>query len=197
MADRPDHPRACGANTAASPARHRCHGSSPRVRGKHMDIAMLCGSIRIIPARAGQTRGRTAAANWHTDHPRACGANWSTATCSASACGSSPRVRGKPPVPVDEISLPRIIPARAGQTTSERLVGMAVLDHPRACGANSQIPSVAPRSSGSSPRVRGKQPYAHVNVRRLRIIPARAGQTESPTRYALRSADHPRACGAN
>ena len=51
--------------------------------------------------------------------------------------------------------------------------------------------------SGSSPRVRGKPGSGHVPQHARRIIPARAGQTESFTFFRMMSPDHPRACGAN
>ena len=52
---RPDHPRACGANSSSRPQTSSSPGSSPRVRGKRC-FRIRCGFIpRIIPARAGQT----------------------------------------------------------------------------------------------------------------------------------------------
>ena len=51
--------------------------------------------------------------------------------------------------------------------------------------------------SGSSPRVRGKPVLAVELVCRIRIIPARAGQTVCGARLTSVATDHPRACGAN
>ena len=50
-----DHPRACGANPSGSTPTPDQDGSSPRVRGKHWLSQMGTHSLRIIPARAGQT----------------------------------------------------------------------------------------------------------------------------------------------
>ena len=52
-------------------------------------------------------------------------------------------------------------------------------------------------TSGSSPRVRGKHRLHVQVVRRVRIIPARAGQTWPAGSPAPTTSDHPRACGAN
>ena len=83
-----------------------------------MDIAMLCGSIRIIPARAGQTYKLLTEYGHLPDHPRACGANEGADGSGELAYGSSPRVRGKL-VHRHLLGLSlRIIPARAGQTPS-------------------------------------------------------------------------------
>ena len=50
-------------------------------------------------------------------------------------------------------------------------------DHPRACGANGMAPTMNTRLHGSSPRVRGKLRDGEAQIVRVRIIPARAGQT--------------------
>ena len=50
---------------------------------------------------------------------------------------------------------------------------------------------------GSSPRVRGKRFADHIVRGPVRIIPARAGQTQSMSMALSYMPDHPRACGAN
>ena len=91
----------------------------------------------------------------------------------------------------------RIIPARAGPTT--RAVGSLSTrtDHPRSCGANDGVVEVAHLFSGSSPLVRGQPDYIEHCGGWLRIIPARAGPTYSPLKFAMDGPDHPRSCGAN
>ena len=111
--------------------------------------------------------------------------------------GSSPRVRGKPNHAASTGVGSRIIPARAGQTSSNRDNGRYPPDHPRACGANAVMSGSTACTIGSSPRVRGKHGQGHVGIRLLRIIPARAGQTISPKSALTCASDHPRACGAN
>ena len=153
--ERPDHPRACGANYAANPSPPARTGSSPRVRGKR--VVRVPGRLpaRIIPARAGQTARRCRAAPERPDHPRACGANGKAFHTEENLPGSSPRVRGKRRHWGGVSSL-RIIPARAGQTAVRGAWPIARPDHPRARGKPTQHP---------------------IGCVAKRIIPARAGQT--------------------
>ena len=71
-------------------------GSSPRVRGKRETALDKALTLRIIPARAGQTSPRCSALRAGPDHPRACGANMCGSLPLRGPAGSSPRVRGKP-----------------------------------------------------------------------------------------------------
>ena len=112
----PDHPRACGANSAGHGVEVAGGGSSPRVRGKPRRDRQGRTNRRIIPARAGQTAGLFGYLVLASDHPRACGANGHSQSCSHNPSGSSPRVRGKLHRAADRVGWRRIIPARAGQT---------------------------------------------------------------------------------
>ena len=173
----PDHPRACGANSSRLNASSMVNGSSPRVRGKLGPDRLRWPTVRIIPARAGQTNRPSAHLSRTPDHPRACGANRASRTCSRNASGSSPRVRGKQPEGYGDRAHVRIIPARAGQTLQAGGHPVGQSDHPRACGANMLLMCIMRLRFGSSPRVRGKLGGLRVGVVQGRIIPARAGQT--------------------
>ena len=113
---RPDHPRACGANQAAGLNAGILGGSSPRMRGKPARGLSRKGRPRIIPAHAGQTTWRSCAASNPADHPRACGANPLGQINVSGFAGSSPRMRGKRSSSALAASAKRIIPAHAGQT---------------------------------------------------------------------------------
>ena len=154
--NRPDHPRACGANLWLLPVTWLLPGSSPRVRGKPSKGAKHGNRPRIIPARAGQTSGSCRSHGFCPDHPRACGANLPKEQNMATDPGSSPRVRGKPFQRFGRRSDCRIIPARAGQTPVWKGRECGITDHPRACGANSLFVFLFFLLFGSSPRVRGK-----------------------------------------
>ena len=154
-------------------------------------------SSRIIPARAGQTTLKLCRVPWDADHPRACGANSDPFHVFAVASGSSPRVRGKRWVASSAAGAFRIIPARAGQTSSSSPRPGNSTDHPRACGANLVPFSLRLWWFGSSPRVRGKPGALLDRGDNSRIIPARAGQTCCPRAGQRDCPDHPRACGAN
>ena len=174
---KPDHPRACGANLSTSSNSN--------------------SSAWIIPARAGQTCPHRWLSGRGPDHPRACGANKPMEMAEGCACGSSPRVRGKPDDVRESSRHLRIIPARAGQTSDRASRHGSTPDHPRACGANAYAEAHSKNHTGSSPRVRGKLELGRIVLQSRRIIPARAGQTKRPIWPKPRRTDHPRACGAN
>ena len=91
-----DHPRACGENGGRARPEPRPGGSSPRVRGKQLDLELAAGDRGIIPARAGKT-SRWSGRRWRARaHPRACGENG-----LSHSLVDFPR---------------RLIPARAGKT---------------------------------------------------------------------------------
>ena len=192
-----DHPRACGANYNGTYSTFDDLGSSPRMRGKRQADRRGRGPDRIIPAHAGQTRIRQCSTRTDPDHPRACGANNDFLVQLGAMVGSSPRMRGKPMQTADKVDEHRIIPAHAGQTRPRPRTPVSPTDHPRACGANGSMTCAFRSCSGSSPRMRGKHDLRQQPRRKLRIIPAHAGQTDLPAGRAIESADHPRACGAN
>ena len=193
----PDHPRACGANQCLEQFGLVRFGSSPRVRGQQNLVSLRGVFGRIIPARAGPTMSWRMCSISNADHPRACGANSSCLVESHGYAGSSPRVRGQQEIRVDDALRSRIIPARAGPTTTADSRLRDNPDHPRACGANSPGWLFAPKNAGSSPRVRGQRRLSQHRSRGSRIIPARAGPTRPRDQRAAPPADHPRACGAN
>ena len=155
---RTDHPRACGANLSGDGSDTLGDGSSPRMRGKHVQACMLSCSARIIPAHAGQTVCLMRVRVQVTDHPRACGANGTVNGVNQRQHGSSPRMRGKRRRHGRISGRPRIIPAHAGQTRGGGLSFISVPDHPRACGANAMLRYRCSFRCGSSPRMRGKHP---------------------------------------
>ena len=111
--------------------------------------------------------------------------------------GSSPRVRGKHVFDAFPELLPGLIPACAGKTPIGQCVRSGTSAHPRVCGENDKDPYSDETLSGSSPRVRGKQPAGRQPPPGLGLIPACAGKT----RYGMDSQPlkraHPRVCGEN
>ena len=91
----PAHPRACGENSSVHAAGPPIRGSSPRVRGKRSQVCHLHQFCRLIPARAGKTRGHPVHRLKEAAHPRACGENIWDVLKPIRDAGSSPRVRGK------------------------------------------------------------------------------------------------------
>ena len=130
-----------------------------------------------------------------TDHPRSCGEHSRESRRPAPSSGSSPLVRGAPMPKYGPSLFARIIPARAGSTTTFDQSYTQVRDHPRSCGEHENLTELYDPSEGSSPLVRG----ALVPVRHFHeahgIIPARAGSTSGLPSALLASGDHPRSCG--
>ena len=153
---RTDHPRACGANRFRTLRKSVTIGSSPRMRGKHIDGGHKREHVRIIPAHAGQTGAQGGGHVRGADHPRACGANWRCTHWRRVPAGSSPRMRGKHDAHADSSGDIRIIPAHAGQTRTVGAGARIWADHPRACGANWLTVDEKSYRNGSSPRMRGK-----------------------------------------
>ena len=166
------HPRVCGENaTVVLTARTRA-GSSPRVRGKRRPRRDHHLRDGLIPACAGKTWTSSAPGRSATAHPRVCGENRTRRTRLVRDLGSGKTV---------------ISPASCGSTRA----------HPRVCGENIDCAYYPHGETGSSPRVRGKLGgQARVDVG-LRLIPACAGKTPTPTSRAAIGRAHPRVCGEN
>ena len=151
-----DHPRSCGANRTFVIAVIGVRGSSPLVRGQPVHRFSSHGNLRIIPARAGPTTRLRDSTIKHADHPRSCGANVIIHRNSLAFHGSSPLVRGQHLMFDLQPLMYRIIPARAGPTSSSSEMMASTSDHPRSCGANAVRGQGRERVAGSSPLVRGQ-----------------------------------------
>ena len=115
-ASRRDHPRACGAHKHYTGETAFDSGSSPRMRGSHIQQFVLVPSIGIIPAHAGLTRRDGRHRRACRDHPRACGAHLSDGLSYQLSEGSSPRMRGSRQCGRHGKTHRGIIPAHAGLT---------------------------------------------------------------------------------
>ena len=172
-------------------------GSSPRVRGKQAHVRLRRRPARLIPARAGKTRGWPGGCSPTPAHPRACGENGRRPPGPLRPAGSSPRVRGKHSRGFSDPPGAGLIPARAGKTTIPLIATAPLWAHPRACGENGPEHRRMLTWLGSSPRVRGKlQGPVHGDVGRG-LIPARAGKTQGFIPALAGNRAHPRACGEN
>ncbi|PKU92722.1 hypothetical protein CQR47_0571 [Bifidobacterium thermophilum] len=75
-----DHPRMCGEHLTTQAYGGIVLGSSPHVRGTHIDEAHIYREIGIIPACAGNTHGRVTLFVLCQDHPRMCGEHFYDST---------------------------------------------------------------------------------------------------------------------
>ena len=88
-------------------------------------------------------------------HPRACGEYSHDFFLLRADAGSSPRMRGIPKQGQAVASVPRFIPAHAGNTTKEVEGEVYSPVHPRACGEYDDDREANIYAAGSSPRMRG------------------------------------------
>ena len=165
------------------------------MRGKDEEGDDGVGRGGIIPAGAGKRPRRRRTTGSRTDHPRGCGEKgvW-TSACRPSS-GSSPRVRGKVAIDVDETRPVRIIPAGAGKSRRRSPSTCPSWDHPRGCGEKSETAIALSERAGSSPRVRGKGRRPPPLSPAGGIIPAGAGKRDLPFSAPAPRANHPRGCG--
>ena len=126
-----------------------------------------------------------------------CGADPWRALVGRLLQGSSPRVRGRLPEAMEPAGFGWLIPACAGQTSSEERARMQAAAHPRVCGADACQAFWMASMLGSSPRVRGRPARRQAAGHSPGLIPACAGQTELARRWNSDSGAHPRVCGAD
>ena len=170
-----DHPRSRGVY-AAPPCRPAgSAGSSPLARG--------------LPRHVGHARRP------HPDHPRSRGVYAIGGFSYNTDVGSSPLARGLPGKESTWDAFSRIIPARAGFTPCCGERRGHVRDHPRSRGVYEASQPSSVRAEGSSPLARGLPASTGAQLRRLRIIPARAGFTVREGRVPAQREDHPRSRG--
>ena len=91
-------------------------GSSPLARGLPSEMVRHTEQWRIIPARAGFTRGNDVLRGQRRDHPRSRGVYEPVVPRMKALPGSSPLARGLLVLSVVSRLSGRIIPARAGFT---------------------------------------------------------------------------------
>ena len=154
-------------------------------------------ACRLIPARAGKTPAEVPAADLSAAHPRAGGENSVDGGFAWRAGGSSPRGRGKRRRIRRQVLRGRLIPARAGKTTTRPAALSALWAHPRAGGENRWSPPAPTTGTGSSPRGRGKRHPLRPRLRDRGLIPARAGKTRTVRQAPPLRQAHPRAGGEN
>ena len=132
------HPRVCGENISPPPRTCRAMGSSPRMRGKLIRFIRQRSANRLIPAYAGKTALVIDRPFDNGAHPRVCGENHPKVEHRHAITGSSPRMRGKPTLPLRAARTRGLIPAYAGKTSIMTSGSGSRPAHPRVCGENSR-----------------------------------------------------------
>ena len=104
------------------------------MRGTPIKGAVMCQHLRIIPAYAGNTEYSATKYPANKDHPRLCGEHTNDRLGRRESPGSSPLMRGTQDLYQALMEDPGIIPAYAGNTTSDVKEYQVIEDHPRLCG---------------------------------------------------------------
>ena len=151
------HPRSRGENGVSVHEMDKPPGSSPLTRGKLLDLPLLAGGARLIPAHAGKTSPALPRRPSPWAHPRSRGENTNCQAIPFRLPGSSPLTRGKPRLCSVSLVDRRLIPAHAGKTSFWFVVSFADTAHPRSRGENSKEVVKNRKKEGSSPLTRGKQ----------------------------------------
>ena len=190
-----DHPRVCGEKHFRRAAGVFWAGSPPRMRGKAGSSPASGTFDRITPAYAGKSNRDQTILTTFEDHPRVCGEKDGRLDFSMLQKGSPPRVRGKAALWRVSRPLFRITPACAGKSAKAERTSRCSWDHPRVCGEKDLVSRQLHFSTGSPPRVRGKEDLVILNGRSDGITPACAGKSVLLQSGSVVNGDHPRVCG--
>ena len=209
------HPRSRGEHAVGGMSKLFEPGSSPLARGTRSGTELRIlfpgliparagntprGSARrrvlgLIPARAGNTKLRGSVMRLPRAHPRSRGEHRKVEMIAEIFRGSSPLARGTPGRGLGLESLGGLIPARAGNTWQAVAPVPAPRAHPRSRGEHTRPMSLNLLSGGSSPLARGTQLGIFWHPYQFGLIPARAGNTKSPSTVAASARAHPRSRG--
>ena len=186
----PVHPRVCGERQQQAGTQQPISGSSPRVRGTQQFVQAEAGSLRFIPACAGNATDPPYGVLEEAVHPRVCGERVIMLAAAPAAIGSSPRVRGTPVQVRGEVMADRFIPACAGNARPAIPGGSVKPVHPRVCGERHRWRQIPAPTCGSSPRVRGTRKLSRVSHPFAPVHPRVCGErapTEIPANKSVGS----------
>ena len=191
------HPRSRGENSGGRMSPRTGKGSSPLTRGKPRPQGRQARRQGLIPAHAGKTRASSRRRTGIRAHPRSRGENLAASVKVSATGGSSPLTRGKPRGVREGLGHGGLIPAHAGKTAGERVLGGVHWAHPRSRGENPRASLRMVSFMGSSPLTRGKLSRA-IKVETLEgLIPAHAGKTPTWRTPTVACWAHPRSRGEN
>ena len=189
------HPRVRGDDGEFNPSLLAYEGSPPRARGRRDDGVAAHAESRLTPACAGTTWRRRSVRLRAWAHPRVRGDDVGSGCRRYRGPGSPPRARGRRLSPLSLCLLAGLTPACAGTTDGGGVLAPAVWAHPRVrgddCRGRLRVPSVR----GSPPRARGRRHLLGRYRGEVRLTPACAGTTGTPSRGCRPAAAHPRVRG--
>ena len=189
------YPRVCGGTSPGRAGRAALRGLSPRVRGNHADSYHRIRLEGSIPACAGEPGSVTSTAAGPRVYPRVCGGTARGWPRCGARPGLSPRVRGNHPNGGRPAPCRGSIPACAGEPRAALGGRQRRGVYPRVCGGTADKLPGAGQHWGLSPRVRGNRYGCGRRMRRMRSIPACAGEPPTPPRRRSGRGVYPRVCG--
>ena len=154
-----------------------CAGSSPLARGTPLNLCLGRLPIRFIPAYAGNSLDMCRSRCTFPVHPRLRGELAVGSFSDKIVSGSSPLTRGTLELILTRQPSQRFIPAYAGNSRQERPSGAKSTVHPRLRGELPAPIAAVAVMDGSSPLTRGTQTIVFRVLRRVRFIPAYAGNS--------------------
>ena len=155
----------------------------------------MVGSLRSIPACAGEPPTPPSATIYGWVYPRVCGGTSTACPPPTGAPGLSPRVRGNPTARSLSPAGAGSIPACAGEPLSLIDGCRPFRVYPRVCGGTPDAPQCYHIWVGLSPRVRGNRSAMWYAPPFSRSIPACAGEPAAAASSRSRSRVYPRVCG--
>ena len=128
-------------------------------------------------------------------HPRSRGEHSERSSIPEPVTGSSPLARGTRGLSLLQLLHERLIPARAGNTGLYIFASSSRAAHPRSRGEHGTYERHSKWVVGSSPLARGTRVGIGTHLQLLRLIPARAGNTDVQARHRRACPAHPRSRG--
>ena len=189
------HPRSRGEHRHSVLYPDAVTGSSPLARGTLRYLSTCTRAGRLIPARAGNTFMTHLPPGQVPAHPRSRGEHILRVFSLIAVTGSSPLARGTLNFLVVDEFAARLIPARAGNTTPPGVMPGGASAHPRSRGEHDCVNVELCPCIGSSPLARGTQAVSNLPRGKVRLIPARAGNTGASSNDASWCPAHPRSRG--
>ena len=191
------YPRVGGGNARLKANLTGIPGLSPRGRGKRQDGLGDIYAPGSIPAWAGETRRPPLGHISAPVYPRVGGGNRRRWVGLAQVAGLSPRGRGKRSQDRIQGAERGSIPAWAGETEGSGQWQSIGKVYPRVGGGNYSRGRPCARTSGLSPRGRGKRHYDGQRPDGRRSIPAWAGETHRLLALSGYGRVYPRVGGGN
>ena len=180
-----DHPRIRGKDYKSLLHFIMRWGSPPHTRERLLRCVCVLCSIRITPAYAGKTLVSVCFQLLPRDHPRIRGKDFHTVLITDLIPGSPPHTRERHGRPYDNTDAIGITPAYAGKTLLRIFEVLLLWDHPRIRGKDARVTSYSESCTGSPPHTRERHINTVHSLFLLRITPAYAGKTESPTLFLM------------